>query len=92
MITNPIFHAHSKHIKVGYHFVREKVAHRDIILEHISTSIPPADIFTKGHTTDRFCFLHDKLAIYDLPASLRGNVSDNNNDNDHSNIQENSSQ
>ena len=92
LASNPIFHAHSKHIKVGYHFVREKVAHRDIILEHISTSIQPADIFTKGHTTDRFCFLHDKLAIYDLPASLRGNVSDNNNDNDHSNIQENSSQ
>ena len=42
--------------------------------------------------TDRFCFLRDKLAIYDLPASLWGNVSDNDNDNDHSNIQENSSQ
>ena len=70
----------------------EKVAHQDIILEHISTSIQPAHIFTKGHTTDRFCFLRDKLAIYDLPASLWGNVSDNDNDNDHSNIQENSSQ
>ena len=50
--------------------MREKVAHRDIILEHISTSIQSANIFTKGHMIDRFCFLHDKLAIYDLPASL----------------------
>ena len=72
--------------------MREKVAHRDIILEHISTSIQSADIFTKGHTTNRFCFLRDKLAIYDLPTSFRGNVNDNDNDNGHSNIQENSSQ
>ena len=80
LASNPIFHARSKHIKVDYHFVHEKVAHQDIILEHISTSIQPEDIFTKGHTVDRFCFLHDKLAIYDFPASLRGNVSDNDND------------
>ncbi|RVW13138.1 putative mitochondrial protein [Vitis vinifera] len=60
-------------------FVREKVAHRDIILEHISTSIQPANIFTKGHTADRFCFLCDKLAIYDLPTSLRETVSDKDN-------------
>ena len=39
LASNLIFHARSKHIEVGYHFVREKVAHRDIILEHISTSI-----------------------------------------------------
>ena len=80
LASNPIFHAHSKHIEVDYHFVREKVSHRDIILEHISTSIQLEDIFTKGHTVDRFCFLHDKLAIYDLPASLRRNVCDNDND------------
>ena len=80
LASNPIFHARSKHIKVDYHFVHEKVAHQDIILEHISTSIQPADIFTKGHTVDRFCFLRDKLAIYDLPASLRENVSDKDND------------
>ena len=80
LASNPIFHARSKHIEVDYHFVREKVAHRDIILEHISTSIQPADIFTKGHTADRFCFLRDKLAICDLPTSLRETVSDKDND------------
>ena len=72
--------------------MHEKVAHRDIILEHISTSIQFAYIFTKGYTIDRFCFLRDKLAIYDLPVILRWNVSDNDNDNDNSNIQEKSSQ
>lgn len=35
-----------------------------------------ADIFTKGHTTDRFCYLHDKLSVYDLLVSLRGAIKE----------------
>jgi len=76
LASNPIFHARSKHIEVDYHFVREKVANKDILLQHVPTSLQPADIFTKGHTADRFCFLRDKLAITDLPASLWGNDKD----------------
>lgn len=56
LASNPIFHAWSKHIEVDYHFVSEKVANLDILLEHISTSLQPTDIFTKGYTVDRFCF------------------------------------
>ena len=76
LTSNLIFHARSKHIKVNYHFVREKVAKKDIILQYIPTSLQPADIFTKGHTADRFCFLQDKLSVTDLPASLQGNDKD----------------
>jgi hypothetical protein len=76
LASNPIFHARSKHIEVDYHFVREKVTNRDIILQHVPSSLQPADIFTKGHTADRFCFLRDKLSVLDLPASLRGNDKD----------------
>jgi hypothetical protein len=61
---------------VNYHFVREKVAKKDIILQYIPTSLQPADIFTKGHTADRFYFLQDKLSVTDLPASLQGNDKD----------------
>ena len=76
LASNPIFHARSKHIEVDYHFVREKVANKDILLQHVPTSLQPAYIFTKGHTTDHFCFLRDKLAITDLPTSLQGNDKD----------------
>jgi hypothetical protein len=62
---------------VDYHFVREKVANKDILLQHVPTSLQPADIFTKGHTADRFCYLRDKLSVTDIPASLRVNDKDN---------------
>jgi hypothetical protein len=73
---NPIFHARSKHIEVDYHYVQEKVTNRDIILQHLPSSLQLTDIFTKGHTTDRFCFLRDKLSVLDLLANLRGNDKD----------------
>lgn len=76
LASNPIFHAQSKHIEVDYHFVREKMANRDIILQHVPTSLQPADVFTKGHTADCFCLLQDKLFVLYLPANLQGNDKD----------------
>ena len=48
LASNPVFHAHTKHIKVDYHFVREKALNRDILIKFISTSNQVANIFTKG--------------------------------------------
>lgn len=76
LASNPVYHAHTKHIEVDYYFTREKVVRCDIQLKFISTFAQLANIFTKVLTTARFQFLRDKLMICDLPINLRGDVKD----------------
>lgn len=66
LAANPIFHARTKHIEVDFHFVREKVARKDLHIRYISTHDQLADIFTKPLGTSRFEFLRDKLTVLPL--------------------------
>lgn len=72
LVANPIFHARTKHIEVDYHFVREKVANKDLTVQFISTQDQIADIFTKPLTTNRFEILRSKLTVSPPTVSLRG--------------------
>ena len=47
IVKNPIFHAHTKHIEVQYHFIKDKVLAKEIDVEHVKTNMHIANIFTK---------------------------------------------
>ena len=43
-----MFHVHTKHIEVDYHFVQEKVLRRDLQIKYIAIGDQLANVFTKS--------------------------------------------
>ncbi|CAH9121509.1 unnamed protein product [Cuscuta epithymum] len=71
LAVNPIQHDRSKHIKIDYHFVRERVAHGDLVVKYTPTQYQLADIFTKNLSSQRFEFLRSNLHVVS-PAQIEG--------------------
>ena len=47
LASNLVLHARAKHIELDIHFVRDKVAAKEIDLRHVPSSDQVADILTK---------------------------------------------
>ena len=61
LATNPVFHACIKHIEVDYHFVRQKVLAKNILLCYVPSVEQLTDVFTKPLSVARFNYLSTKL-------------------------------
>ena len=48
------YHGKTKHIKKKYHYIRDAIIEKDVVLKHISTSNMVADPLTKPIARDVF--------------------------------------
>jgi hypothetical protein len=74
LANNPIYHVKTKHIKVHYHFIKEKVVAKEIDLIHVSTEDQVADIFTKALGTDKLKKFRQMFGVLEVDLNLRGSV------------------
>jgi hypothetical protein len=74
LASNSVYHARTKHIEVDYHFIREKVVNKDILVKFISKKNQIADVFTKGLPSTCFVELKAKLMVRPPPMRLGGGV------------------
>lgn len=64
--NNPTDHKRSKHIDVKYHFTREKIEQKVIILQYIPTGQQLADVFTKPLPEVQFTKFRKQMGLEEL--------------------------
>ena len=54
MANNPKYHSITKHIELDLHFVREHVANKELVIEHVSSLDQSVNVLTKPLRFDDF--------------------------------------
>jgi hypothetical protein len=70
--SNSAFHAHTKHIDIDYHFVRDLVAEKLLVVKFLSNKDQIANILTKPLVSKRFCLLCSNLNVCSPILRLQG--------------------
>lgn len=63
LARNPAFHSRTKHIRVQYHFIREKVEEGTVDLQKIHTADNVADFLTKVINVDKFTWCRSSCGL-----------------------------
>ncbi|KAE8665938.1 hypothetical protein F3Y22_tig00112523pilonHSYRG00165 [Hibiscus syriacus] len=63
LARNPAFHSRTKHIRVQYHFIREKVEEETIDMQKIHTKDNIADFMTKAINADKFTWCRSSYGL-----------------------------
>ena len=64
---NPVQHSRTKHIEIRYHFSRDLVERKVVVLEYIPTDRQNANIFTKPLDRSKFESLRQVIGIITCP-------------------------
>ncbi|GJZ73524.1 retrovirus-related pol polyprotein from transposon TNT 1-94 [Tanacetum coccineum] len=66
LARNPAFHSKTKHIRVQYHFVREKVEEGTVDMQKIHTDDNVADYMTKAINCDKFIWCRSSCGLAEM--------------------------
>ena len=64
---NPMFHSRSKHIDVRYHWVRDVIESKQLMLEKIHTDDNASDMMTKALPKDKIIHCRKTAGVMELP-------------------------
>ncbi|XP_062075027.1 secreted RxLR effector protein 161-like [Humulus lupulus] len=60
---NPVQNSRTKHIDIRYHFLRELVESKLIVLSHVASESQLADLFTKALSSQTFVHLRKSIGV-----------------------------
>jgi hypothetical protein len=74
LASNRMFHAYTKHVEIDYHFMRERVISKQLIMQFLCYKDQIVDIMNKALTAPRFGCLKNKLTFAPAPSTCGGAV------------------
>jgi hypothetical protein len=66
LAKNPTYHSRMKHIDVQYHFMRDMVENKKVLLEKVDTLKNIADSLTKSVSVEKFSWCREAMGIVSL--------------------------
>ena len=66
LAKNPTYHSNTKHIDVQYHFVRDMVEDKRVLLVKVDTLKNVANALMKSVSTENFSWCREKMGIAGL--------------------------
>ena len=66
LAKNPAYHSNTKHINVQYHFVRDMIEGKKVLLEKVDTLKNTADALTKSVSSKKFSWCREAMGISGL--------------------------
>jgi hypothetical protein len=63
---NPTYHSRTKHIDLQYHFMRDMVERKKVLLEKVDTLKKIVDSLNKFVTIVKFCWYREEMGIVSL--------------------------
>ncbi|CAK9820302.1 Retrovirus-related Pol polyprotein from transposon TNT 1-94 [Anthophora plagiata] len=64
LAKDAVFHKRSKHIDIRYHFTRELIERKEVVIEYVRTDLMIADVFTKSLSRNKHEQCVKMLNIY----------------------------